>query len=158
MRQEKELKIGEKEYKIKEVPPIEAQKYKLIELSSKHYRISKMDVFDTRKLCFVYPITMFPKIGEYEKNEEVFKLLMKYVEVKIGDVYLPLNSDEMIRQHVAPMDSFTLEKEVVDLTTGFFTSGKLQDYTTDILAFVLQNLITTLTESLEQSSPVEKQP
>jgi len=157
MRQEKEIQINGKEYKIKEVPPIEAQEYKLIELSSKQYRIDKMDVFDTRRVCMTYPVNLLPKVGEYNQNEEMFRLLMKYVEVNINGNWVKLDNDELIRQHVEPMDCFLLEKEVVDLTTGFFTSGKLQDFTMDILNLALQNVITTLMESLAQSLPAEKQ-
>ena len=82
---------------------------------------------------------------------------MKYVEVKVGDQWVRLDNDEVIRQNVPPMVSFELEKEVVDLTTGFFSSGKLQDYTSDILAYLMQNVIATLMESLGQSLPLEKQ-
>lgn len=149
----KDIRTGEtKDFKISEVPPIEAQSYKLLELARRHYRVHRMDVFDTREVCMTYPINLVPKVGEYKNNENMFRLLMKYVEVKVGDQWVRLDNDEVIRQNVPPMVSFELEKEVVDLTTGFFSSGKLQDYTSDILAYLMQNVIITLMKSLEQSS------
>jgi hypothetical protein len=157
-RQQKEISLkdnqtGEtKDFKIGEVPPIEAQSYKLLELARRYYRVHRMDVFDTREVCMTYPINLVPKVGEYKNNENMFRLLMKYVEVKVGDQWVRLDNDEVIRQNVPPMVSFELEKEVVDLTTGFFSSGKLQDYTSDILAYLMQNVIITLMKSLEQSS------
>lgn len=157
MRQEKEIKLDNKTFKIKEVPPMEAQKYKLIELNAKRYRISELDVFDNLRLCTTYPLNLIPKIGEYKEIEDMFRLLMKYVEVDINGTWVKLDNDELIRQHVPPMACFELEKEVIDLTTGFFSSGKLQDYTRDIVDLVLRNVITTLMNSLEQSSPAEEQ-
>lgn len=157
MRQEKEIKIENKTFKIKEVPPMEAQKYKLIELNAKRYRVSQMDVFDNRRICMTYPLNLIPKVGEYKENEDMFRLLMKYVEVDINGTWVKLDNDELIRQNVSAMACFELEKEVIDLTTGFFSSGKLQDYTRDIVDLVLRNVITTLMNSLEQSSPVEEQ-
>lgn len=162
-RQQKEITLKDnitgqsKDFRINEVPPIEAQSYKLLELARRHYRIHRMDVFDTREVCMTYPINLVPKVGEYKANENMFRLLMKYVEVKVGDQWVRLDNDEVIRQNVPPMVSFELEKEVVDLTTGFFSSGKLQDYTSDILAYLMQNVIATLMESLGQSLPLEKQ-
>ena len=87
----------------------------------------------------------------------MFRLLMKYVEVDINGTWVKLDNDELIRQNVSAMACFELEKEVIDLTTGFFSSGKLQDYTRDIVDLVLRNVITTLMNSLEQSSPAEEQ-
>ena len=60
MRQEKEIKLDNKTFKIKEVPPMEAQKYKLIELNAKRYRVSQMDVFDNRRICMTYPLNLIP--------------------------------------------------------------------------------------------------
>ena len=161
MRQQKEITIEkngqETKYKINEVPPIEAQEYKLIELARRNYKIYKMNVFDAREICMTYPINLVPKVGDYKENEKMFRLLMKYVEVKSGDQWIKLENDEMIKQHVPPMVSFLLEKEVVDLTTGFFTSGKLQDFTSDIIAYLTQNVIITLMNSLDLSSAQEKQ-
>lgn len=157
MRQEKEVQIDNKTFKIKEVPPIEAQKYKLIELNARRYRVNQMDVFDNRRVCMTYPLNLIPKVGEYKENEDMFRLLMKYVEVEIQGRWVRLDNDELIRQNVSPMACFELEKEVIDLTTGFFSSGKLQDYTRDIVDTVLRNVIITLMNSLEQSSQAEKQ-
>lgn len=157
MRQEKEVQIDNKTFKIKEVPPIEAQKYKLIELNARRYRVNQMDVFDNRRVCMTYPLNLIPKVGEYKENEDMFRLLMKYVEVEIQGKWVRLDNDELIRQNVSPMACFELEKEVIDLTTGFFSSGKLQDYTRDIVDTVLRNVIITLMNSLEQSSQAEKQ-
>lgn len=158
MRQTKEVKIGDKDYRISEVPPIEAQEVKLLEIAEHRYRISKMNVFDAREIAMTYPMSLTPKLGDYKKNEELFRLLMRYVEVNVGNQWVKLENDELIRQHVPPMASFELEKEVIDLTTGFFSSGKLQDFTVNLVQFLLQNLIAMLMESLEPSLPKGKQP
>lgn len=162
-RAEKIVEVEGKDFKIKEVPPIEAQKYKLVEAMGKVYKILQMGVYDTRKVCLTYPMSLIPKLGEYAINEELSNLLMKYVEVKVKlpdgkEHWLRLDNRELVEQHVPPMQLLPLEIAVIDHTTGFFSSGKFQDLVADQLVLLGQNIITTLTQSLAQSSKAEELP
>lgn len=131
------------QYKVNEVPPIPALDHKLIELGTKHFRINKMRVFDTRRVAFQYPTTMMPKIGCYSENEELFRLLMSYVEVEVSGQWIPLKNDDLINQHVQATDWLTLEMEVVDLTTGFFSNGSGMNIATTMSQFLIERVIKT---------------
>lgn len=158
-RETKEIKLGDKEYKINEVDPITAQEFKLIEIAGKEFRIDKLDVYETRHILFRYPLTALSKDEEdYEKNEKLFDMLMSHVEVRLptGD-WLKLEYRELVRQHVPPMGFKILEREVIDLTTNFFTDGVFQDLTATLLELTAQKFIEMLTQLLPQSSQVEKQ-
>lgn len=141
------------EYKVNEVPPIEALEHKLIELGAKNFRINKMSVMNTRRVAFQYPTTMMPKIGCYAENEDLFRLLMSYVEVNVGGQWVPLKNDDLINQHVRPEDWLTLEMEVVDLTTGFFSNGSAMNIATTISQFLIARVIKTFTALSESLYP-----
>lgn len=145
MRKEKTITVGEKNFKIKEVPPIEALDHKLIEIAAKRYRVKSMDVFDARRVAYEFPITMMPRIGDYAENEKLFRLLMKYVEVEISpNNWQALTTDELIRQHVSPKDFARLEREVVDFTTGFFSDGNASNIVLTIGEFIIERITKTL--------------
>lgn len=162
-REIKEVSLGEKNYKISEVPPIEAQKHKLIETMGKVFRVLKMGVYDTRKVVMTYPLSLIPKLGDYAINESLSDLLMKYVEVEVSlpdgrKHWLKLENRQLVEQHVDPMQILPLEIAVLDHTTGFFSSGKFQDLVADQLIFLGRNVIEMLTQSLEQSSTADELP
>ncbi|MBR3163751.1 hypothetical protein IKF15_00370 [Candidatus Saccharibacteria bacterium] len=158
-RTRKTVEVGGKNFRVSEVPPIEALDNKLIELSAKRYRILPMDTFDGRKIMHQYPMTMLPKIGDYNENEELFRLLMRYVEVEVApNVWQKLDTDELIKQHVSAKDTIVLEREVVDLTTGFFSSGKLTSIAMGATEFFIQKIILTLTQLSGELLQAEKQP
>lgn len=158
-RTRKTVEVGGKNFRVSEVPPIEAQEYKLIELNATKYRILPMDVFDGRRIMHEYPMTMLPKIGDYKANEELFKILMRYVEVELApNIWQKLDTDELIRQHVSAKDTIVLEREVVDLTTGFFSSGKLMTIGMEITEFFIKKLILTLTQLSGELLQADEQP
>ena len=101
-----------------------------------------------RDVMFNYPTTLLPKIGNYGENERLFKLLMKYVEVqpepdKNPDWWIRLDTEESINQNVSAKGVLELEKEVIDFSTDFFSSGKLTQIGTT-LGELARNILTNI--------------
>ena len=101
-----------------------------------------------RDVMFNYPTTLLPKIGNYGENERLFKLLMKYVEVqpepdKNPDWWIRLDTEESINQNVSAKGVIQLEKEVIDFSTDFFSSGKLTQIGTT-LGELARNILTNI--------------
>lgn len=102
----------------------------------------------SRDVMFNYPTTLLPKIGNYGENERLFKLLMKYVEVqpepdKNPDWWIRLDTEESINQNVSAKGVLELEKEVIDFSTDFFSSGKLTQIGTT-LGELARNILTNI--------------
>ena len=101
-----------------------------------------------RDVMFNYPTTLLPKVGNYGENERLFKLLMKYVEVqpepdKNPDWWIRLDTEESINQNVSAKGVIQLEKEVIDFSTDFFSSGKLTQIGTT-LGELARNILTNI--------------
>lgn len=101
-----------------------------------------------RDVMFNYPTTLLPKVGNYGENERLFKLLMKYVEVqpepdKNPDWWIRLDTEESINQNVSAKGVLELEKEVIDFSTDFFSSGKLTQIGTT-LGELARNILTNI--------------
>ena len=101
-----------------------------------------------RDVMFNYPTTLLPKIGNYGENERLFKLLMKYVEVqpepdKNPDWWIRLDTEESINQNGSAKGVIQLEKEVIDFSTDFFSSGKLTQIGTT-LGELARNILTNI--------------
>lgn len=161
-RETKQVEVEGKNFKISEVPPIEAQKYKLIEIASHNYRLSQMGAYDTRRVALTYVPNLLPKAGDYSITESLSLLLMKYVEAEVKiegkSHWIKLDSREMVEQHVPPTALLQLEYQVIENTTGFFSSGICHNLISDQLTFWGQRIIEMLMAWLAESSQVAKLP
>ena len=95
-----------------------------------------------------YPTSLLPKVGNYGENERLFKLLMKHVEVQVEpeknpDWWIRLDTDEAINQNISADGCLQLEKETIDFTTHFFSSGKLTQLGTT-LGELARNILTNI--------------
>ena len=125
-----------------------ATKTKIVQIDGRNYRISELPLMVSRDVMFNYPTTLLPKIGNYGENERLFKLLMKYVEVqpepdKNPDWWIRLDTEESINQNVSAKGVIQLEKEVIDFSTDFFSSGKLTQIGTT-LGELARNILTNI--------------
>ena len=125
-----------------------ATKTKIVQIDGRNYRISELPLMVARDVMFNYPTTLLPKIGNYGENERLFKLLMKYVEVqpepdKNPDWWIRLDTEESINQNVSAKGVIQLEKEVIDFSTDFFSSGKLTQIGTT-LGELARNILTNI--------------
>ena len=125
-----------------------ATKTKIVQIDGRNYRISELPTMLARDVMMNYPLTLLPKVGNYGENERLFKLLMKHVEVqpepdKNPDWWIRLDTEDSINQNVSAKGVLELEKEVIDFSTDFFSSGKLTQIGTT-LGELARNILTNI--------------
>ncbi|WVR18081.1 hypothetical protein JXVLWARM_CDS_0030 [Burkholderia phage Bm1] len=76
--------------------------------TTSRYALTRWSATDGRAIVSGYPLTMLPKIGEYDRNEVLMHRLMKYVALVNEETGFEtaLASPELIDNHVA--DWFSL--------------------------------------------------
>ena len=105
--------------KLIEPQEIEIDKYKFI--------ISKLPATVGREVISKYPLSSLPKIGDYEKNEEIMIKMLSYC-CRITDAgqHISLQNKALIDNHVPDWEVLVkLEKAMLEYNCSFFQNGKL---------------------------------
>lgn len=128
------------------------KKEKIIELEGKRFKISEMSFVDGRRVEMNYVTTILPRVGDYEKNEALLPTIFKYAWVEVmPDKWLNLDSMELVEQHCSYATAKAIEREVVDMTLGFFDGGKLESLWEKLVESLGQELIKILMSLSEES-------
>ena len=137
LKEKKEIQIGEKTYIISKFPPVKG-----------------------RAIMMQYPTSAAPKIGNYEKNEEMMLELMNYVAIVLKDgTERRLTTKILIDNHVASWEELTeLEIKMLTYNFSFFQHGRASNFFAGLAQKLPAILSRMLTDLLAQSSPPEKQP
>lgn len=111
----------------------------------KNFRIRQFNAVDGLRFIAQYPALLAmssTKAGNYALSEKILIEMFSFVDVVIGDQYIPLSTKDLINNHVD--DFITLNKilrEMIDFNTHFFTNGKLWDLATQIIRGIAESLI-----------------
>ena len=99
-----------------------------------------------------YVTTILPRVVDYEKNEALLPTIFKYAWVEVmPDKWLNLDSMELVEQHCSYATAKAIEREVVDMTLGFFDGGKLESLWEKLVESLGQELIKILMSLSEES-------
>lgn len=125
----------------------------------KTFTISKIPAVDARKVLAMYPVANMPKVGDYSVSEEAMYLMLKYVEVDLGDRKQALASRALIDNHVTDGEQLVrLEMAMLQYNTSFFQQGRNSDFFAVIIRKYLPLVIQTAMDSLPQSLRQATQP
>ena len=85
---------------------------------------------DGRQIASQFVTTAMPKVGDYKLNEELSRLMFKYVAVVTdsGDTII-LSTDALVNNHVPDfITGIKLEEAMLERCLGFSVAGKLREY------------------------------
>ena len=118
----------------------------------REYIVGAATYFDSRKISVNYTVSGLPKLGDYKTNEEMSKLMFRYVRAVVDDKEVPLISDDLINYHVPDLiTGMKIEFEVYERCLGFSPLGKLQQYQGEWMK-ALQELTTKIQTLLPAQS------
>lgn len=123
------------------------------------YFISRFPATKGREILARYPISNIPKLGQYVQSKETMLELMQYVDVVLSNgERLRATTQAVIDNHVPDGETLIkIEFEMLRYNTSFFgvvgSSGLVDGLVKKYLPLIMQ----TLTETLAQSSPPDKQ-
>lgn len=114
----------------------------------KEYIISKFPAVAGREIFAQYPVSLVPKVGDYQLNETLMLKIMSYVAVpRENDPGNPLrlSTRDLVDNHVPDWEALArLELAVMNHNCSFFERGKLST----IFAGVGAKANTKITEML----------
>jgi hypothetical protein len=120
------------------------------------YVISKLPATLAREVITQYPLSALPKLGDYERNEELMLKLMRYVGIAgKGKEGAPLMfiTRGLIDNHVPDFETLArLEMAMLEKNCGFFRNGGASNFLKGLADKVQNLLMSTLTSSLQQLS------
>lgn len=132
---------------------------KEIEVDGKEYIISKFPAIEGREIIAMYPLSGLPKIGDYQKNQEVMLKLMSYVAVKVGEIIMPLNNNKLVNSHVKSWETLgKLEIKMMEYNCSFFQVGRISTFLDGFAQKLPAWISRILTDSLGQLLQQEKPP
>jgi len=122
------------------------------------YTIHRLPALLGREIGYQFIGANMPRVGDYELSVELNSKLMAHVTKKIGDLEQPLNTPELIENHVPDWELLSsLEDAMLDYNTSFLAQGKDSIFST-ICERSLMWLITQMSRELSgPSSDQEKQ-
>ena len=116
------------------------------------YVISKLPATIAREVITQYPLTALPKVGDYQRNEELMLKLMRHVGIAgKGKDGAPLVfiTRGLIDNHVPDFDTLArLEMAMLERNCGFFRNGGASNFLKGMADKVQSLLMSTLTDSL----------
>lgn len=125
---------------------------------SKDFIISKFPAVAGREIFAKYPLSAFPKIGDYAVNEETMFKIMSYVAVKTGDTTVRLSTRELIDNHTEDWETLArVEMLVLQYNTTFFTAEKISTFFDAIVPMLKGWITSTLTDLSASLSQAGKQ-
>lgn len=89
--------------------------------------ISKVPATVGREIVATYPVSMVPKIGDYQVNETIMLKMMSYV-AKVDDAgnQIQLKTRALVDNHCADWQVLAkLEMQMLEYNTSFFGNGKV---------------------------------
>ena len=125
------------------------------EIDGKIYILSKFPAIAGREIIAKYPISILPKIGDYQVSEETMLKLMCYVGIPRKDSQpLMLTTKVLIDNHVKDWEVLLkIESLMMEYNCSFFRNGRIstffQDVAQNIPAWISKTLIA-LSEQLSQ--------
>lgn len=95
-------------------------------IESQEFYLSKFPAVVGRKIMMKYSTTMVDINANYDANEEVMKLIMKYVRVALPDGRkIALETQGLIDNHVKSAEMLAaLEQEMLAYNFSFFRDGE----------------------------------
>lgn len=128
--------------------------------SERVYILSKLDAISGRELVAQYPVSMLPKVGDYEVNEKMMQKLLSHVAVKMPDgTELCLTTKDLIRNHVPDWETLArLEIGMVEYNCSFFKTGLTSVISKTFQEKAHQFISKILTDLLAQSSRKDAPP
>jgi len=134
---------------------------KTIDLGGKTYTLSKFPAWEGTVLMSKLPVSMLPKIGDFEVYKESLAEVLSYVSVpmKSGQP-IKLISPELINNHVSDWETvLKLFKAMVEYNTSFLADGGLSNLLNGITSNSLPELLARTLQVFSQlSSPKDSQP
>ncbi len=129
----------------------------------REFILSKFPAVQGREIIAKYPVSLimsaFPKIADYDVNEEIMLKMMCFVGINIGDKVQTLSSRVLVNNHVYDWQCLAnLEMAMMEYNCAFFHNGKISDFLQSITLEYLPKILETLMDSLAQSSRKEGQP
>ena len=119
--------------------------------------LSNLNAIDGRRVAAQYPMSVLPKIGDYEVNEKLFLLLMSHVEKVVEGRNIRLVTPALVVNHIEDFEmSAQLEAAMIMKNFSFFQDGRSLDFFDRAARMLLEKLSETLTRSSGPSSPPEK--
>lgn len=95
-------------------------------IEKKDFYLSKFPAVVGRKIMMKYSVSMSNLNENYDENEEIMKLIMKYVRVELPDGRkVALESQTLIDNHVPDAEMLqALENEMLAYNFSFFRDGE----------------------------------
>ena len=120
------------------------------------YVISKLPATLAREVITQYPLSALPKLGDYQRNEELMLKLMRHVGIAgKGKDGAPLVfiTRALIDNHVPDFETLArLEMAMLERNCGFFRNGGASNFLKGVADKVQALILSTLTTSLQQLS------
>lgn len=126
---------------------------KEVTLSGKTYTINKFKPTDGRKIVAGYPITLAPRIGNYDANEQLMQLLMSHVQVHLENgTKIALTTKALIDNHVLSWDDLvSLEYETLKANCKFMQDGNLMSFVDTIKQAATKFLMEIVEDAMKGS-------
>lgn len=119
------------------------------EVAGKKYVATKFRPTVGRRIVAGYPITMMPKVGNYDDNEALMVLLMSHVSVVTESGLLPLTTIELINNHVPSWENLVeIEYKVLSFNCPFMSTDKLAPLTEMIKTLAAEHLADTIKSAM----------
>lgn len=127
---------------------------KNIELGGKTYTLSKFPAWEGTLLMSKLPVSMMPKLGDFEVYKGCLAEVMSYVSVPMPSGQpVKLVSPELINNHVKDWETtLKLFKEMVEYNTSFLANGGLSDLLSGITLNTLPELLARTLQAFSQLS------
>lgn len=125
----------------------------------KTFVLSKLPATVGREVAAKYPVSILPKLGDYEVSEATMLLLMSYVAIPTGEGKTPLRltTKELVNNHVTDAEMLLkLEMAMLEKNFSFFGNGKTWDFFATIADQAKAWITSTLTDLLVASSQTGK--
>ncbi len=125
---------------------------KEITVGDKTYTINKFKPTDGRRIVAGYPLTLAPKVGDYDANEQLMQLLMSYVQVHLSDgSKLALTTKALIDNHVPTWDDLVaLEYQTLQANCPFMQGDGLRSFTDMIKEAASRYLVEIMQSAMDK--------
>ena len=127
----------------------------------KTFILSKFPAVAGREIVAKYPVSLMPKLGEYEVNEATMLKLMSYVGVERAEGAEPLRLENrtLVDNHCVDWETLArVEWAMLEYNTSFFGQGPGSISFGDFGPRVKAWITSILTDSLAQLSQKAKPP
>lgn len=124
------------------------------------YRISIIPAWDGREIITQYLPSILPKVGNYERNQELMLKMMGFVYVETApNNWVSLSTKELYNSHIPSWEvSLRIEAAMIEYNCSFFQDGLSLDFLTQSAQKPLAWISKTLNQFLQQLLQTEKQP